>query len=49
MQLFMKRHSDVVVQCALNLVGGGIYCGYALSDELTEEIAEDVSLRVSLP
>lgn len=22
MQLFMKRHSDVVTQCVLNLVGG---------------------------
>ena len=45
----MKRHSQIAERCALSLVGGGIYCGYASDVELTEEIAEDILLRVSLP
>ena len=43
---FTERHGALVEHCVSTLTGGGIFHYHLFSDELTEEIAEEVSLRV---
>lgn len=43
---FTGRHSALVEYCLSAITGGGIFHSYFNTDELTEETAEDVSLRV---